>query len=240
MLEKWIKEVKLDSSVYSEADKRFEDFKKSKELEFKERTKIGKSVKVWAKSEYPERVGGFRGQKWFDEMLFDIQVFPHHSDLKTTSTFTLEQWSLLKQKIDEMNFSPDEAYNKWLEIKNCLEINFDMEVFALGHIEIKTLPFKTFRGKIQEIENVNIKKTPWHAKPSTYLCVLKTCDEEMETFQFLGWLYEHEVFRLPVDEVFAKESGQPLFYFAKVENLHPPETLLSTFLELSKNNPANQ
>ena len=237
ILEKWLGEVKLDAQVYSEADKKYEEFKKARELEFEERRKAGFEVSSWEKVEAPERLGGFRGQKWFDEMLWDMQVFPHHSDLKSGSEFTLEQWSLLRQKIEELGFAPKEAFQKWLTIRQCIEIGFDIEIDKLGHFEIKTLPFRLFKGKREEVRDVNIKTTPWHAKPSTYLCVLRTYDQSMETFQFVGWLYEHEVFKLPVEDVLHEAVGRPIFYYEKVENLHSAKKLLEMFLKLSKKNP---
>jgi len=237
MLEKWLGEVKLNTEVYREADKKYEEFKKAKELEFEERRKVGLKIGSWEKAEDPERFGGFRGQKWFDEMLWELEIFPHHSDLKAGSLLTLEQWSLLRQKIEEMGLASQEACQKWLAIRNRVEIGFDIEVYKLGHFEIKTLPFKIFRGKREEVTDINIKATPWHSKPSTYLCVIRTCDQSMETFQLVGWLYEHEVFKLPEAEDVARMLDRPSFYYVEVKDLHSPKKLLEMFLRLSKRNP---
>ena len=234
LLEKWLNEVKLNSYVYREADNKYEEFMKNKKLEFNAKERIGKKVSKWQKVKTPKRKGGFRGQKWFDELLFDLKVFPHYSDLKSENFLNSKEWLTILEKFEECFTEKDQAFYKWRKIRNSLEINFDIQVPTLGNIEIKTLPFKTNELRKDVERQVNIKKKPWDKKPSTFLCVLKTCDKELETFQLVGWLYEHEVFQLPTNKKFSELTGLPECYFCKLKKLRPPENILLKFLNLSK------
>ena len=163
MLRKWLRPAKFEA--LGEADKKYEDFMQSEEVMWRLRKKAGLEVGRWQKAKDPERLGGFRAQKWFDEMLWDMDVIPHYSELKGSPFFSLSQWEQLEQKIEQLDFNPEEAFGKWLKIYYAMEIGFDMCVGNFGPIEVKSLPF----GKN---EFVNIKRDSWDAKPSAYLAAL--------------------------------------------------------------------
>jgi len=119
MLEKWLNPFRFEKGIYEEADKKYEEFRAQKKLEWQERKKAGFKVNPWEEKEDPMRLGGFRGQKWFSEMLWNLSVIPHYSELKAPSFLTLPQWKELKQRIEECGFKPKEESQKWLAMKYC-------------------------------------------------------------------------------------------------------------------------
>jgi len=223
-LKKWLEAVELDKRNYREADTNYKTFMQNKKFVWEMRKNVGLKVSPWEKVKDPKRLGGFRGQKWFDEMLWDLKV-AHGCDFKTSSPLSQSQWSQLLQKIKEFKFTPQRAFDIWEKMKNQMEMNFDIYI-DLGPVEVKTIPF-------EGSEEVNIKKTPWDSKPSTYLAVVKTLDKNMLSFQFVGWVYGYEVFKLP--EVDPRQRGRPRYY--RCENFRAPKNLLDMLLEISKYNP---
>lgn len=224
-LAKWVKPVRLED--YEEADLKYKEFIENKKTEANYLHKLGIETERWIIEEGEKRKAGFRAQKWFSELLFDIEV-THWPELKRNSFMTIQEWLLLLDKM--LKIMPnEETVKRWKAIKNKVEIGFDIEIPKFGPIEVKAVPHNE--------DYVNIKKLAWDSKPSSYLVVIKQCDEAMETFQFIGWLYGHEVFQLPVETILTKLLGRPEFYVCNLRKLKKPENFIKKLLKISRKNP---
>ena len=219
-LKTWLEPVKLPPSEYEEADERYSKFMQQKLLEVEERKKAGKPVKSWETAEDPERKAGWRGQKWFSIMLRHLRV-SHDSELSFKSSFE-NRWLEIKDKI---GFD----FKDWLALKHKWEINPDISIKDFGTIEIKTMKPKA--------EDFKIKKVAWDHNPSLYLIVLRTCDESMLEFQFIGWLHGHEVYGLKVQPkhwvLYPKTH-----YYGEAKDLRSPKNFLQRLLNVSRANPS--
>jgi hypothetical protein len=102
--------------------------------------------------------------------------------------------------------------------------HYDLVVNLLGTIEVKTSKF--------EDDFIGIKST-FLKRPSIYVVALKTCDEDSSTFQFMGWLYGHEVYKLKLN---TKMPYEPCFT-PSFEELHRPIDFFKELIEISKYNP---
>jgi len=223
-LEKWLKPVRLED--YEEADIKYEEFIKNKNIEAKRLHELGIETKRWAVQKEAKRKAGFRAQKWFSELLFDIEV-THWADLKKKSFMTTHEWLQLLDIMLEI-MPKKNAVEKWRVIKNKFEVRYDIEVPKFGYIEVKSVTYDKY---------LNIKKASWDAKPSTYLVAIKQCDEMAETFQFVGWLCGHEIFRLPVETSLTELIGRPEFYVCSLRKLKKPQIFLKKLFRLSRRNP---
>jgi hypothetical protein len=217
-LKKWLNPVSLQPSIYYEADKRYEKFMQQKKLIAEEKTKAKEPIEEWETKEDPERKVGWRGQKWFSEMLFDLQI-PHIAELKIETPFD-DKWVKIKEKFIDLGLNLQD----WIELKYKFEINPDIYILDFGTVEVKT--------------SINIKKHAWDSNPSLYLVVLKNCDKEMLEFQFLGWLYGHEVYKLKFQE--KSEIYPKAHYFGDVQDLREPKKFLEKVFEVSKAKPQRQ
>jgi len=216
-IKQWLKPVSFTPETYEESDKRYTKFMEQKKLISEEKKKAGTSVKDWETKEDPERKVGWRGQKWFSEMLFDLQVV-HETELKAITPFD-DKWLEIKEKLFSLGFSLQD----WITLKYALEINPDMNIRDFGTIELKT--------------SLNIKKNAWDSNPSLFLVVLKVCDKgKALTFQFLGWLYGYEVYKLKVQEenmLYPKAH----YFVEDIKKLRKPRSFLEMVLNVSRANP---
>ena len=212
-LRKWLNPVAFPESIYSEADKKYEEFMQQQKLFREFLKKHGERVDSWLLEEKSERKVGFRAQKWFSEMLFDLKV-PHDSELKWQ---TLSE-NFFKVDLDELGLT----LNEWKEIYYALSTGPDINIDNFGTVEVKSTN--------------NIKKTAWDSNPSLFLVKVKACDKESLSFQFVGWLYGHEVYKLR----FQKKEF-PLYpkshYFLEDKELRNPQEFLEKLLEISRAKP---
>jgi hypothetical protein len=178
MNSKWLKPKKLSGQSLDQADSKYQMFIEEMRKKAEEKRKRGEDVDDHLLSDDPERKAGFRGQKWIDQMLFDMGI-PHNT-----------YWR------DDL---PDTV------------------VWGFGSLETKAIP---------EIERsyVDIKKSAWEIHPAIYLTVVKICDSTHETFQFVGWLYGHQVYDL---EFIPKGAAHPrASYRAQISDLNDPRRFL--------------
>jgi hypothetical protein len=220
-LKKWLEPVELDEDIYKEADERYENFMRYKKLMAELLKKTGLEIDEWELKEDPERKAGWRAQKWFSEMLFDLQVVH-------TPEFKLPHLSeqFFKVDLEQLGLS----INDWRTLYYSLGIGPDINIHNFGTIEVKNMKLGT--------EIFNVKKNAWDQNPSLYLTVLRTCDESMLTFQFVGWLSGMQVYGLKVQSkiygVYSKSH-----YFGKPKELRKPESFLRMLFGISRANPSS-
>lgn len=219
MIEKYLNPVPLSSETYTEADKKYEKFMRQKKLMKELLEKLGENVDYWTIEEDLKRKAGFRAQKWFSEMLFDLRV-RHGSELKT---FGLSE-HFFQADLKQIGLD----INDWKTLYYKLGIGPDIRIEWFGTVEIKSIK--------PDSDIYNVKKVPWDSQPSIYLVVLRICDEEMLTFQFMGWLYGFEIYELKV-----QPSNNLLYpvehYYGNVKELRSPKTFLEKLLKISRANP---
>jgi hypothetical protein len=98
---------------------------------------------------------------------------------------------------------------------------YDIYIPRLGTIDVKTSKF----GE----DCIKIKST-FYKRPSLYVLGIKTCDSENMTFQFVGWLYGHEVYKFPLDR------SMPYIACIKIPftELRSPKSFLNKLRQISK------
>lgn len=219
MLEKWLKPVNLPDDYYREADEKYETFMRQKRLMAQLLRKHGEKIDSWELKEGSERKAGWRAQKWFSEMLFCLRV-THWSDLKTPS---------LSDQFFEIDLKKlGIPLYEWKNLYYYFGIAPDINISDMGTVEIKSMEVGA--------EVFDVKKRSWESRPSLYLAVLRTCDESMCTFQFLGWLYGVEVYKLKVQE--ADRFYPKTHYFGEPKELRKPKSFLKMLFRVSRANPS--
>jgi hypothetical protein len=221
-LKKWLSPLPLSDHTYSEADERYKTFMKYQRLMAELLKKAGQDYGNHETKEGPERKAGWRAQKWFSEMLFDLQV-SHTSELKIPHLSD----QFFEVDLEQLGLSIQD----WRTLYYSIGIGPDINIHKFGTIEVKSMKAET--------EFFNVKKNAWDSNPSLYLVVLRTCDESMQKFQFLGWLYGVEVFRLRVQPKMLGAYWNA-HYFDEPKELRKPNDFLRMLFEVSKANPANK
>ena len=211
--------------MYEEADAKYEEFMTQLRKEAKFLKKYGGEIDLWKLKEGPKRKAGFRAQKWFFEMLMDLNVVSS-SELKAKTYSLPDKLSdkLLRFDLRKLELSLDE----WKELYYKVAIKPDIDIQKLGRVEIKCI------GPDDEI--FKIKKIAWNHNPSMFVVVVRRCDEDLTEFQFLGWLYGFEVYSLELEKADGYSTHAD-FYFGKLKQLRKPKMFLKKLLQASKANP---
>ena len=92
------------------------------------------------------RKAGFRAQKWFTELLWDLEV-RYSSDLKRNKFLTTEQWLQLLDYVIEKFVDKKKGVDIWKKIRQSIEINFDVMIDSFGAVEVKSIPFTNYLEK---------------------------------------------------------------------------------------------
>jgi hypothetical protein len=219
-LKKWLNPVSLDSYTYKKADERYENFMKQKRLMKELLEELGEKVSDWELKAGPERKAGWRGQEWFFNLLMDLQV-ANIPELKTP--YLSEEF--FKVDLKKLGLTTQD----WRSLYYNLGIGSDINIFNFGTIEIKTMK--------AEAERFNVKKDSWDSRPSLYLAVLRNYDKEMLEFQFLGWLYGMQVYKLRVQP---ENKFYPAYYFGELKELRKPEAFLKMLFKISRAKPISR
>jgi hypothetical protein len=152
--------------------------------------------------------------KWLQERGI-VKTWKHEDKTGILRGFRGEEW--VRSMIEDFGVS---VYQPRLEEQEI----YDLVVHLLGTLEVKT-------SKVG-YDFIGIKST-FVKRPSIYVIGLKTCDEDLSTFQFMGWLYGHEVYKLKLNR---KMPYEPCFT-PSFEELHKPTDFFKELIEISKYNP---
>jgi hypothetical protein len=145
-LEKWLSPQPLGKLGLKDADKHYLDFVTDTKQYGSEKQK-----------------GGFRAQKWFSELVFDLGVL-HNTEIRGYN----------KASAELNNYKAAHKYGS------------DLKITALfSSVEVKMMNYGS--------KQASIKMQSWLSNPCNYVAIIKACDEEYSTFKFAGWLNGYDV-----------------------------------------------